>query len=59
MATTFVPAATGSARTPLGPKRRKETWKNTKNSGHLRLNQLPQVAHALRSDQKRNVEENT
>ena len=27
-------------------------WKITKNSGHLRLCQQPQAAHALRSDQK-------
>ena len=41
-----MPAAKGSARTPLGPK-------NAIYSGHLRFCLQPRAAHALRSDQNK------
>jgi hypothetical protein len=58
-----MPAAKGSARTPLGPiskivatfvyasSQGQRTHSARTNSGHLRLCQQPRAAHALRSDQ--------
>ena len=36
-------------------KKSNKMWKNTKNSGHLRLCHQPRAAHALRSDQKKSM----